>query len=136
MAQAKHELKPCPRCGGRLVLTAAGLFPAAACRDCGFGALIAIWEAGMEAVASREAAVPSAISRVAAQVEELDALRGMLEKRVALVSRPVGPEATPEREKRPNIGVPMVGQLDALRERLEQICRRLRDQIERIELPG
>lgn len=86
--------------------------------------------------AVREPAVMNSLNRVAKQVEEVDSLCCVIEKRVAMVSAPVGPAAPREPEKKPGCGVPLALQLDGIYERLQQISRRLRDQIDRIELPS
>ncbi len=131
----------CPRCSERLILTAAGVWPAVVCQGCGYGAL-ALWfnpmEKSMDAVneAKREPAIPLVVGRVARQVEELDALCAMLEKRVAMVSNPSSPTVAKDPDRRPAAAVPLVGQLESINDRLQMVGRRLRDQIDRIELPA
>lgn len=86
--------------------------------------------------AAREPVIPLAVMRVTKEIEQVDALCAMLEKRLVSVSTPSGPEVAREAEKRPSCGVPLGLQLDCIKERLEMISRRLRNQIDRIELSG
>lgn len=86
--------------------------------------------------AVREPAIPLAINRVVKLVEEVDVLCGMLEKRLVTVSVPMGPSVARDPEKKQGCGVPLALQIEGITERLQIICRRVRDQIDRIELAG